>query len=58
VRSPNPRKAYLHDLASQIQELQTKGHAVLIMMDANETINDDNELSQWRDKLDLIDIHR
>jgi hypothetical protein len=57
-KSPNPRKEFLLDLESTIQALRDKGHAIIVMLDANETIKEGNDLSKWIDRLDLQDLHK
>jgi hypothetical protein len=57
-KSPNPRKEFLQDLESTIQDLRDKGHAIIVMLDANETIKEDSDLSKWIARLDLQDLHK
>jgi hypothetical protein len=58
VKSPNPRKAYLQDLESTINNLRHLGHAIIVMMDANETLSNETDLGKWRNRLELVDLHR
>ena len=57
-KSPNPRKFFLQDLELTIQNLKAQGNAVIIMMDANETLSENTDLRKWCDRLDLFDLHR
>ena len=38
---PQPRKRFLEDLKEQIKQLQSQDHAVLLMLDANATLDSD-----------------
>ena len=58
IKMPNPRKAYLNDLEAAIQSLQTAGHGVVVMMDANEVVTTTGELAGWMSRLDLFDLHK
>ena len=36
TKAPQPRQSFLHDLESTISKLQLRGHAIILMFDANE----------------------
>jgi hypothetical protein len=55
--NPQPRKIFLTDITSTIQNLQTKGHAILLMLDSNRTLKDDDNLQQLLLNCDLSDLH-
>jgi hypothetical protein len=52
------RKIFLDDMLEQIHKLQDAGHAVLLMLDANSTLNDDQQFSEMVEKCGLVDLHR
>ncbi len=56
--NPQPRKTFLTDITNTIQNLQTKGHAILLMLDSNGTLKDDNDLQQLLLDCDLSDLHQ
>ena len=55
--SPRSRKQFLTDLSELIQSLQTKGHAILLMMDSNGQVEDDHDIQNFLATCDLQDIH-
>jgi hypothetical protein len=55
--NPQPRKTFLTDITNTIQNLQTKGHAILLMLDSNGTLNDDDDLQQLLLDCELSDLH-
>ena len=55
--SPRPRKIFLKDLGEIIQNLQTKGHAILLMMDSNGQVEDDQDIQNFLSTCDLHDLH-
>ena len=55
--SLNPRRIFLVDLQHTIQLLQDKGHCILLMLDANSTL-DDIHFSDFLTKLGLQDLHQ
>jgi hypothetical protein len=58
VQSPRPRRLFLKELGSQIQSFQQHGHALIVMMDANETLlPSQGDLRSWISQHDLHDIH-
>jgi hypothetical protein len=59
VQSPRPRQLFLTELGSQIQSFQQHGHALIVMMDANETLlPSQGDLRSWISQHDLHDIHK
>ena len=57
IKSPRPRKLFLSDLQLYIQQLQEKGHAILLMLDSNGQLHDDIDLHQFAATCDLHDLH-
>jgi hypothetical protein len=57
-KSPKPRQLFFLELANSIRKLQQQGHAMLIMMDANDVLSEKGEFAEWISALDLHDIHR
>jgi hypothetical protein len=55
--SPRPRKQFLTDLSELIQSLQTKGHAIILMMDSNGQVEDDHDIQNFLATCDLHDLH-
>ena len=58
MRSPNPRQMFLTELETTIKELQTNGHAIILMFDANEVLESSGSFAEWVSRQDLYDIHR
>jgi hypothetical protein len=54
---PQPRRRFLQDLQIQIKSLQDADHAVLIMLDANATLESDRHLLDMINSLELVDLH-
>jgi hypothetical protein len=54
---PQPRRRFLQDLQTQIKLLQEDNHAVLLMLDANATLESDHHFLDTVNSLDLIDLH-
>jgi hypothetical protein len=54
----NPRTRFLHDMRDLILRLRDKGHSILLMMDANSTLDDDTNLSDMIHTCGLYDLHR
>jgi hypothetical protein len=54
--SPNPRRLFLKDLQNAILALQDAGHSIIIMLDANSTM-DDPFLMDFLAKCGLHDLH-
>jgi hypothetical protein len=57
AKNPNPRTIFIQDITKTIQTLQTAGHALLIMMDSNGSLDDDSELQNLLKECDLTDLH-
>ena len=55
---PQPRKRFLEDLQEAIKQLQAKDHAVILMLDANATLDTDRHFRDMVNSLDLIDLHQ
>jgi hypothetical protein len=57
-RVPDPRQVFWDDLKYRIAYLQRSGHEVVVMMDANDTLqNPQSKLTSWVQSLNLTDIH-
>ena len=56
-KSPQPRRRFLDDLKAAISELQSSNHAIILMVDANATIETDHNFRDMINSIDLIDIH-
>lgn len=56
ISRPQPRTIFLDDLSSIIRDLQDKGHAILIMMDANSVLETDDRLRDFLSTLALTDL--
>ena len=54
----NPRHRFLTDMTKQIQLLQDKGHTIMVMMDANATLDNDKGLQAMLSNCSLTDLHR
>lgn len=60
VAKPNPRQSFLDDLKRQITQLQEQGREILLMLDANQMLQNDNKLTtfgQMAHDCDLHDLH-
>ena len=57
IQSPRPRKLFLNDLQEYVQNLQSNGHSILLMMDSNGQLHDDNDLTNFTLQCDLHDLH-
>jgi hypothetical protein len=58
IKNPEPRAKVLEDLGARINELKATGEEIIIMMDANDTMQKANsELTKWVERLDLVDPH-
>ena len=53
----NPRRVILQDLKSLILSLQAKEHSIILMMDANSTIDDDRSFNEFVQECSLHDLH-
>ncbi|KAI2506764.1 hypothetical protein MHU86_7659 [Fragilaria crotonensis] len=54
---PNPRKCFFDDLSRVIQQLHHNDHAIMLMLDANSTLESDSKFRDFMDKNDLFDLH-
>jgi len=55
---PNPRKLFLTDIITQIQQWRTAHKEVILCLDANEPVDDPrSDISQLFTKTDLADLH-
>ncbi len=57
-QSPQPRQRILSELRRLIDHLQNKGHTILVMLDANGTLENDKAFQDFRDFCGLVDLHR
>ena len=53
----NPRRFFIQDIQSAIQTLQDQGHSVILMLDANSTLESDNQFQEFISACDLYDLH-
>jgi hypothetical protein len=57
IENPNPRKQVLLDLATRIEDATKAGDEVVLMIDANESLNDSrSEFSKFVRRTKLVDI--
>jgi hypothetical protein len=56
-KQPNPRQKFLSDLSVLIRTLQKAHHAILLMFDANSTLETDHRLHDMVATHDLADYH-
>ena len=56
--SPQPRRRFLQDIHTAIETLQTNNHAVLLMLDANSTLDSDSHFLSMINNVDLTDLHQ
>ena len=54
----NPRTCFLQNIQNLILNLRDNGHSVLIMLDANSTLDDSKNLSEMLHTCGLYDLHR
>ena len=57
ISGPRPRTLFLQDLKTQIQELQSHDNSVILMLDANATLESDVPFAQMLSECDLRDLH-
>ena len=57
IKSPNPRRMFLIELETVIKQLQSTGNAIIVMLDANEVLENGGAFADWVARLDLHDIH-
>jgi hypothetical protein len=54
----DPRKRLFEDLQTKIEELKGEGEEIIVLMDANDTLQMPNsQLTSWAVKLNLSDVH-
>lgn len=53
----NPRIQFLHDMRALLLNLRGNGHSILLMMDANSTLEEDNTLLETVNMCGLYDLH-
>ncbi|KAI2498581.1 hypothetical protein MHU86_15925 [Fragilaria crotonensis] len=56
-KSSNPRAAFFNDLQTVIRRLQEHGHFIILMMDANSTIDTDYRFQSFIESWQLYDLH-
>ncbi|KAI2500714.1 hypothetical protein MHU86_13742 [Fragilaria crotonensis] len=56
-QSVNPRRLFLRDLQQQVLHLQEQGHAIIVMLDANSTLQSDTHFADFLDHCTLFDLH-
>jgi exonuclease III len=55
---PDPRKQFLTDLSAYIKGLRKDNHAILLMMDANESTRAHNsQITKFLEECDMVDLH-
>jgi len=57
IKSPQPRQRFFQDLEATIKVLQLQGHAVILMLDANEVLRPTGKFAEFLERLDLHDVH-
>ena len=57
ISGPCPRTLFLQDLKTQIQLLQSRQHLIILMLDANATIESDIPFSTMLSEYNLHDLH-
>ena len=55
--SVNPRRLFLRDLQDTILTYQAKGHAIIVMLDANSTADSDPHFADFISACSLFDLH-
>ena len=56
--NPNPRTHFIQDLTHLILQKQESGHEILLMLDANGSLETDTTLQTLLTQCNLLDIHR
>ena len=56
-KTVNPRRLFLRDLQELINTLQSSGHAIIVMLDANATIDSDPAFADFIESCMLSDFH-
>jgi hypothetical protein len=55
---PDPRKQFILDLAARVSAARALGHGVLVMLDANDSLQHfNNDFTKWVRSSNLVDIH-
>ena len=54
---PNPRKQFINDLGELLRKERDKGNAILLMLDANDSMEHASSLSKLASEFGLIDLH-
>jgi hypothetical protein len=57
ISLPQPQNLFFQDIRKSIQLLQHQGHAILLMLDSNETLTDGTDLQQFISSCNLFDLH-
>ena len=53
----HPRRAFRNDLKAAITDLQSKEHSIILMLDANATLESDRTLDDFVQECSLYDLH-
>lgn len=56
-QSPNPRRRFLQDISEVVINLQSVGHAIILMLDANATMSSDPHFTDFMESCSLTDFH-
>jgi hypothetical protein len=56
-KSVNPRRLFLRDLQEVVINLQSAGHATILMLDANATTSSDTQFLEFMEACSLTDFH-
>jgi hypothetical protein len=54
---PNPRQLFFDQIGSKIQDLQDKGHHIILMMDANSDLTSDHHFLEFTSRCNFHDLH-
>ena len=57
-RSEEPQKAFLIDLLQWLEQYKSKGHCILLCLDANEKWEGNSDIKEFADKLSLTNINQ
>ena len=56
--TPNPQQQFLTDLRTRINKLKSDGHEIVVMLDANDTLqNHQSTFTSWVRSVNLVDVH-
>eukprot|EP00957_Ditylum_brightwellii_P001697 131660-Ditylum_brightwellii.AAC.2 len=58
VAKPNPCQQFLTDLAQELEELQNKGHYVVLSFDANKDLAGNRAFKKFVNETDLVDAYK